>query len=94
MFQRIRYLFLAFINDFPSAIANISVTHSYVFADDTKCIQQISSVPDIHQLQTWVDLEKKFRGGEPNIVGIKLAQLNVLLKLQLRTSLVVSKIPV
>ena len=43
---------------------------------------------------TWADLEKIFRGGEPNIVGIKLAQLNVLLKVQLRTSLVVSQIPV
>ena len=42
----------------------------------------------------WADLEKNFRGGEPNIVGIKLAQLNVLLKLQLRTSLVVSQISV
>ena len=45
-------------------------------------------------LYAWADLEKNFRGGQPNIVGIKLAQLNVLLKLQLRTSLVVSQIPV
>ena len=37
---------------------------------------------------------KKFWGGEPSIVGIKVAQLNVLLELQLRTSLVVSQIPV
>ena len=32
------------------------------------------------------------RGGQPNIVGIKVAQLNVLLELQLRTSLVISQI--
>ena len=37
---------------------------------------------------------KNFRGGEPSIVGIKVAQLNILLKLQLRTLLVVSQIPV
>ena len=37
---------------------------------------------------------KKFRGGEPNIVGIKVVQFNVLLKLQLKTSLVISQIPV
>ena len=38
---------------------------------------------------------KKFRGGggEPNTVGIKVAQLNVLLELQLKTSLVMSQIP-
>ena len=37
---------------------------------------------------------KNFRRGEPNIVGIKVAQLNVLLELQLRTSLVVFQLPV
>ena len=37
---------------------------------------------------------KKFRGGEPNIVGIKVAQFNALLELQLITSLVISQIPV
>jgi len=37
---------------------------------------------------------KNFRGGEPNKVGIKVAQLNVLLALQLRTSLVISQLPV
>ena len=37
---------------------------------------------------------KNFRGGEPNIVGIKVAQLNVLLALQLRISLVISELPV
>ena len=26
----------------------------------------------------WADLEKNFRGGEPNIVGIKLAQLKLM----------------
>ena len=38
-----------------------------------------------------MDLEK-FLGGQPNIVGIKVAQLNVLLELQLRTSLVISQV--
>ena len=33
-------------------------------------------------------------GGQPNIVRIKVAQLNVLLELQLRTSLVISQVPV
>ena len=37
---------------------------------------------------------KKFRGGEPSIVVIKVAQFNVLLELQLITSLVISQIPV
>ena len=37
---------------------------------------------------------KNFRGGEPSIVGIKVAQFNVLLELQLITSLVISQIPV
>ena len=37
---------------------------------------------------------KKFRGGEPNKVNIKVAQINVLLALQLRTSLVISQLPV
>ena len=37
---------------------------------------------------------KIFRGGEPSIVGIKVAQFNVLLELQLITSLVISQIPV
>ena len=37
---------------------------------------------------------KYFRGGQPNIVGIKVVQLNVLLELQLKTSLVISQIPV
>ena len=37
---------------------------------------------------------KNLGGGEANIVGIKVAQLNVLLELQLRTSLVISQIPV
>jgi len=40
---------------------------------------------------SWADLEKFLGGGQPNIVG---AQLNVLLELQLRTSLVISQIPV
>ena len=35
---------------------------------------------------------KKIRGDEPNKVGKKVAQLNVLLALQLRTSLVISSI--
>ena len=42
----------------------------------------------------WADLEKNLGGGKPNIVGIKVAQLNVLLELQLRTSLMISQIPV
>ena len=42
---------------------------------------------------TWADLEKNL-GGEPNKVGIKVAQLNVLLALQLRTSIVISQLPV
>ena len=33
-------------------------------------------------------------GGEPNIVGIKVAQLNVLLKVLLKTLLVISHVPV
>ena len=37
---------------------------------------------------------KNFRGGEPTKVGIKVAQLNVILALQLRTSLVISQLPV
>ena len=37
---------------------------------------------------------KNFRGGEPSIVGIKVAQFNVLLELQLITSVVISQIPV
>ena len=37
---------------------------------------------------------KNFRGGKPNIVGIKVVQLNVLLELQLKTLLVISHIPV
>ena len=37
--------------------------------------------------------KKNFRG-EPNIVGVKVAQLNVLLELQLRTLLMISQIPV
>ena len=38
---------------------------------------------------------KNFRvGGEPSIVGIKVAQFNVLLELQLITLLVISQIPV
>ena len=37
---------------------------------------------------------KNFRGGEPSIVGIKVAQFNVLRELQLITSLVISQIPV
>ena len=37
---------------------------------------------------------KNFRGEEPSIVGIKVAQFNVLLELQLKTLLVISQIPV
>ena len=37
---------------------------------------------------------KNFRGGQPSIVGIKVAQFNVLLELQLITSVVISQIPV
>ena len=37
---------------------------------------------------------KKFRGGEPNVVDIKVAQFNALLELQLRTLLVISQISV
>ena len=44
-------------------------------------------------MHAWADLEKNLGGGEPNIVGIKVAQLNVLLELQLRT-LAISQIPV
>jgi len=40
-----------------------------------------------------VDLEK-FLGGKPNKVSIKVAHLNALLTLQLRTSLVISQLPV
>ena len=42
----------------------------------------------------WADLEKILGGGEPSIVGIKVVQFNVLLELQLITSLVISQIPV
>ena len=44
----------------------------------------------------WADLENFLGGGggEPNIMGIKVAQLNVLLELQLRTLLVIFQIPV
>ena len=48
---------------------------------------------EVTQSQPWVDLEKILGGGKPNIVGIKVAQLNVLLALQLRT-LVISQLPV
>ena len=37
---------------------------------------------------------KNFRGGQRNIVGIKVSQLNVLLELQLRTLLVFYQVPV
>ena len=37
---------------------------------------------------------KIFRESEPNILGIKVARFNVLLELQLRTSLVISQMPV
>ena len=37
---------------------------------------------------------KILRGGEPNKVSIKVAQLNVLLVLQLRTPLVISQLPI
>ena len=48
----------------------------------------------LHKLNyTRAHLEKNLRG-EPNIVGIKVAPLNVLLELQLRTSLVISQMPV
>ena len=39
-----------------------------------------------------MDLEKNL-GGQPNIVDIKVAQFNVLLKLQPRTLLEISQIP-
>ena len=37
---------------------------------------------------------RKILGGEPNIVDINVAQLNVLLELRLRTSLVIFQLPV
>ena len=44
-------------------------------------------------LCAWVGLEK-FLGGGPNIVDIKVGQFDVILELQLRTSLVISQVPV
>ena len=44
-------LFIAFINDLPSAIT----AQSLIFADDTKCFRQISTISDIHQLQCDLD---------------------------------------
>ena len=44
--------------------------------------------------ESWADLENILVGGKPNVVCIKAVQLNVLLELQLRASLVISRIPV
>ena len=44
--------------------------------------------------KAWADLEKILGGDEPNKVSIKVVQLNVLLALQLRTSLVISQLSV
>jgi len=44
-------LFLVFINDLPSVITS----QSLIFADDTKCFRQISTISDIDQLQCDLD---------------------------------------
>jgi len=45
-------LFLVFINDLPSIITSLAL----IFADDTKCYQQIISLSDIQQLQNDLNL--------------------------------------
>ena len=60
----------------------------------TSCQTSRKPFASVSKLQAWADLEKILGGGQPNIVGIKVAQLNVLLELQLRTSLMISQIPV
>ena len=44
-------LFIVFIYDLPSAIKSQSI----IFADDTKCFPQISTISDIHQLHCDLD---------------------------------------
>ena len=41
-------LFLIFINDIPSSI---TYSHIFLFADDAKCLQTVSSLPDCRLLQ-------------------------------------------
>ena len=59
-----------------------------------KCINARQIIMFYLWFCAWADLEKILGGGQPNKVDIKVAQLNVLLALQLRTLLVISKLPV
>ena len=54
---------------------------------------QLCYTTEPHKPSPWVDLEN-FLGGASETVGIKVSHLNVLLELQLRTSLVISQVPV
>ena len=70
---------------FSSYINNLYIVIVYT---KLNCLLDLLCVLVCDCRYTWVDLEKNFwGGGNPNIVGIKVAKLNVFLDLPLRTSL-------